>query len=1380
MHPARPPRRWALLTALATAAAGITLVPTAAASADPVNLAAGKPTAESGHTQNYSSAHLTDGDQSSYWESPNNAFPQWVQVDLGQASTVESLRLALPVGWGARTETIAVATSTDGVGFTTVRPASAVAFPGGQNRVDVDVADTSARYVRLTVTGNTGWPAGQLSELEVLGTPPTAPVGESDLAHGRPTQASSTIYTFAAGNAVDGNLASYWESGAGAYPATLTTTLAAPSDLTRVVLKLNPDAAWASRTQTLAVEGRAQGATSFTTLAASATHTFSPSTQNTVEIPVTGSDIIEVRLRVTANTGATGAQVAELQVFGEVSSTPTLAPNLTVSTVTASPAAPTSETPLTLGATVSNSGTAASAPTTVLFTLGGQQVGTAAVAALTPGASTTVSLQVPARAAGSYSLSADVDPTNAQLELDEGDNTATGPAITVVPADDEEEPDPDPDPDPDPVGEATERAHARPIQASSATWIYTADQANDGDLTTYWESAGGGYPATLTTSLTPSVALDRVVLKLNPAAAWASRTQTLSIEGRAQGASGFTTLKPSAAYTFTPSSQNTVTIPVTGSDIVEVRLRFTGNTGASGAQVAEFEVWGVPAPTANLAVTAVTSSPTTPTDAQQLTLGATVTNTGSAASAATTVAFALGGEVVGTANVAALAVGASTTVQVTVPAHVAGSYPLDATVDPDDALLELNESDNTASGATVVVSPTPSADLVPVVSWSPSAPQAGQSVQFQVTLRNEGTLASTASAHPVTVRVRFGGSTVATLTGSTTGAIAAGAASGPISVGGWTASDGNYTVEVTVADDANEIVSRRANNTATVPLFIGRGASLPYTTMEAEDGTVGGGGAVVGPNRLIGDIAGEASGRRAAVLDGTGEYVQWTTTAPTNTLVTRFSTPDAAGGGGAESTLNLYIDGQFVRALDLTSRFAWLYGPEAGPGDQPAAGPARHIYDEANFLLGQTYPAGTVIRLQKDAGNTAAHYAIDFIDLEVATPKANPDPTRYIEPDGFTHQDVQDALDTFRQDTTGALKGVYLPAGDYQTASKFQVYGKSVEVVGAGGWFTRFHAPSNQTGTDIGFRAEASSSGSRFADFAYFGNYTTRIDGPGKVFDFANVSDMTIDSIWVEHMICMFWASNMDDSEVVNSRIRNTFADAINMTNGSSGNHVANNAARGTGDDSFALFAATDNGGSGQSGNVFENLTSTLTWRAAGLAVYGGQDNTFRNIYIADTLVYSGVTISSLDFGYPMEGFGPAPTVFDGITLVRAGGHFWGQQTFPAMWLFAASKTFTAIEVSNVDIIDPTYAGIMFQTKYTGSSADSSFQNTTFDNVTITGAHRSGDEFDAKSGIGIWANEMPEPGQGPAVGSATFTNLVMSDNVQNVKNTTSTFTLNIQ
>ena len=102
------------------------------------------------------------------------------------------------------------------------------------------------------------------------------------------------------------------------------------------------------------------------------------------------------------------------------------------------------------------------------------------------------------------------------------------------------------------------------------------------------------------------------------------------------------------------------------------------------------------------------------------------------------------------------------------------------------------------------------------------------------------------------------------------------------------------------------------------------------------------------------------------------------------------------------------------------------------------------------------------------------------------------------------------------------------------------------------------------------------------------------------------------------------------------------------------------------------------------------------------VAVYGGYNNTFRNIHIADTLVYSGITVSSLDFGYPMNGFGTEPTTIENVSVVRSGGHFWGSQTFPGIWLFSASKVFQGIRINNVDIVDPTYSGIMFQTNYVG------------------------------------------------------------------------------
>src|SRR6478735_11244712 len=151
------------------------LIATTGADAAVVNLAAGRSTTASSTNAPYSSGNLTDGNQGTYWESSSNAFPQWVQVDLGAAATVTDLALKLPTGWGARNQTITVQGSADGTTFTTLKAQASYAFNASTNTVNVDVTDSSVRYVRLQFAANSGWPAAQLSELEVLGSTPANP-----------------------------------------------------------------------------------------------------------------------------------------------------------------------------------------------------------------------------------------------------------------------------------------------------------------------------------------------------------------------------------------------------------------------------------------------------------------------------------------------------------------------------------------------------------------------------------------------------------------------------------------------------------------------------------------------------------------------------------------------------------------------------------------------------------------------------------------------------------------------------------------------------------------------------------------------------------------------------------------------------------------------------------------------------------------------------------------------------------------------------------------------------------------------------------------------------------------------------------------------------
>ncbi|MFG1906559.1 discoidin domain-containing protein [Kribbella sp. NPDC048928] len=1186
--------RWRLLTALlaASLAAAPLTSPFASSSQAAVlagpNLAAGKSATASSSTQSYVAANVTDGDRSTYWESANNAFPQWVQVDLGSSVATNQVVLKLPAtDWEARDETLAIQGSTDGQNFTDLSAAAARTFSPPGNTVTVDYGTATTRYVRVRITANTGWPAGQLSELEVYG-PAT---GDTQA----PTAPGGLAFT---------------EPGAGQ-------------------IKL----------------------------------TWSASTDN---VGVTGYDVYangQLRTSVAGN---------------------------------------------------------------VL----------------------TYTDNQPANVSLTYSVRA----KDAAGNQSPNSNTVTRNGSG---------------------GAGSNLALHKPITASGSTFTYVPANANDDDVTTYWE--GNANPATLTTELGSNADLSSIVVRLNPDPAWGARTQTFSVLGREQSATGFTTIVAPASYAFDPASGNAVTIPVSAR-VADVRLNFTGNTGAPAGQVAELQVLGVPAPNPDLSLSNVSWTPTAPVETDAITVRATVNNDGTAASPATSVNFYLADTKVGTASVGALAAGASTTVSASIGARDAGSYALSAKVDEDNTVIEQNDGNNTAAASgPLVVTPVASSDLVAAaVNWTPGNPSAGNSVGFSVSLKNQGSVASASGAHGITLTVLDGSSVVKTLTGSYSGAIAPGPTTSAVALGNWTAANGRYTVRVVLADDANELPVKRTNNTSERPLFVGRGANMPYDHLEAEDASVGGGATVIGPNRTIGDLAGEASGRRAVTLNANGAYVEFTTRASTNTLVTRFSIPDSAGGGGQSSTLSVYVNGTFAKTLPLTSKYSWLYGAEASPNNSPGSGPARHIYDEANLMLDQTYPAGTKIRLQKDPSNGTT-YSIDFLDTEAATVIGNPG-AGFVTPDGFTQQDVQNALDKVRQDST--LQGVYLPPGDYQTSSKFQVYGKAVEIVGAGPWFTRFHAPDTQDNTDIGFRSEASANGSTFSGFAYLGNYTSRIDGPGKVFDFSGTANMTIDNIWVEHMVCMYWGSNTDTSTIKNSRIRDTFADGINMTNGSSGNTVSNNEARSTGDDSFALFNATDNGGGEVRDNVFENLSALLTWRAAGFAVYGGTNNIFRNLYAADMLTYPGITISSLDFGIPMNGFGATPpTQFQNASVVRSGGHFWGNQAFPAVWVFSATKIFQGIRVSDLDVVDPTYSGIMFQTNYAGGNPQFPVADTIFTNTTITGAHKSGDAYDAKSGFAIWANELPEPGQGPARGEVTFNNLTLTNNTTDIQNTTQTFTI---
>ncbi|MEU9737051.1 CARDB domain-containing protein [Streptomyces sp. NPDC048002] len=935
------------------------------------------------------------------------------------------------------------------------------------------------------------------------------------------------------------------------------------------------------------------------------------------------------------------------------------------------------------------------------------------------------------------------------------------------------------DPEEPPPADGTNLARNKPIEASSTTQSYVAAQANDDNTATYWESAG--FPSTLTAKLGANAELQAVVVKLNPDAVWGARTQSIQVWGREQNATGFTSLKARADYAFSPSAnQNTVTIPVSGR-YADVRLEVFSNTGAPGGQVAEFQVVGTAAPNPDLTVTGLTWTPASPSEADAVTVEATVRNSGTAASAATTVNVSLEGTVAGTAQVGALAAGASATVPVGVGKRPAGSYTVTAVVDPTDTVAEQDDTNNSRTAASkLVVGQAPGPDLVVTgITTNPANPAVGAQVGFTVAVQNRGTSAVTTNT---VTRVVVGN----TLLNGTTGSIAAGATvSVPIS-GTWTATNGGATLTATA--DATEVLTEtnEGNNVFARSVVVGRGAAVPYTEYEAEAAQYNGTLLETDAKRTFGhtNFATESSGRKSVRLNSTGQFVEFTSTNAANSIVVRNAIPDAAGGGGQQATLSLYADGQFVRKLNLSSKHSWLYGSTDDPEglSNTPGGDARRLFDESNALLTQTYPPGTKFRLQRDASDTASYYIVDLVDLEQVAPAATqPAGCTSITTYGAVPNDGIDDTAAIQRavtaDQNGEIGCVWIPAGQWRQEQKIltddplnrgthnQVGIRDVTIRGAGMWHSQLYTltPPHQAGGinhphegNFGFDIDDNT---RISDIAIFGSGTIR-GGDGGAEGGVGLNgrfgkNTKISNVWIEHANVGVWVgrdySNIpelwgpgDGLEFTGMRIRNTYADGINFANGTRNSTVYNSSFRNTGDDALAVWASKyvkDQSVDIGHDNSFRNNTIQLPWRANGIAVYGGYGNRIENNIISDTMNYPGIMLATDHDPLPFSG----QTLIANNALHRTGGAFWGEaQEFGAITLFAASTDIPGVTIRDTDILDSTYDGIQFKNGG-GSVPGVQIQNVDIDR--------------SNNGSGILA-------MGGARGSATLTDVTITNSAQ--------------
>ena len=144
---------------------------------------------------------------------------------------------------------------------------------------------------------------------------------------------------------------------------------------------------------------------------------------------------------------------------------------------------------------------------------------------------------------------------------------------------------------------------------------------------------------------------------------------------------------------------------------------------------------------------------------------------------------------------------------------------------------------------------------------------------------------------------------------------------------------------------------------------------------------------------------------------------------------------------------------------------------------------------------------------------------------------------------------------------------------------------------------------------------------------------------------------------------------------------------------------------------------ANDPGQGIGNGNTFNHISVQMPWRANCFAAYGGYNNKWENSTCEDVLTYPGLFVDNEFGSYP---FGtenspmpsPAVTTFDNISLLRAGGEMFyepNSTSCPASnascsgltpWDHGAIKLYMRqgdvndVIISNITVIDPTYAGI--------------------------------------------------------------------------------------
>ena len=506
------------------------------------------------------------------------------------------------------------------------------------------------------------------------------------------------------------------------------------------------------------------------------------------------------------------------------------------------------------------------------------------------------------------------------------------------------------------------------------------------------------------------------------------------------------------------------------------------------------------------------------------------------------------------------------------------------------------------------------------------------------------------------------------------------------------------------------------------------GADTPWTTYQAEAMTTT--GAVLGPRYDPYQVETESSGQKCVSLKAT-QYVEFTAAAAANALVVRYSLPDAPGGGGTSSSIELSISGKPVKSLVVTSRYSRLYGNYPFTNN-PADGKPRNFFDEVR-VKGLAIAAGDVVRLAK-GGSDELPCVIDLVDLEaVPPPLAAPATSMSVLDFGATGDGATDDTDALLRCMAAAHsqgKIVWVPAGEYKLTHEI-ILPSSTTIQGAGMWHTTFVGDS-ELYNDAARRVRFTLKGSdiHLADFSIVGKLNYRNDSePNDGIVGAGCADSSITHLWIEHTKTGTWIYNGSNLRITACRYRNLLADGVNLCVGTYDTVIENCSTRGTGDDCFAIWpAASDQGFVGQArkpgNNIIRRCTGQLPFLANGGAIYGGESNRIEDCLFTDITAGCGILISTTfptsDKALNIDNNFSGDTVVKNCRLLRCGGYDHDWTWRGSLQVCLDHRSISGLTIRQVDILDSFSDGISIVTP-PNRDGHPSLSRTILEDVTVSG-----------------------------------------------------------